>query len=122
MPAWGGVERLTQLVGRSRALLLLCSGRVLTAGEAQDFGLVDEVFPRSGFEAGWRALAASIAVPPAGVPRSVKKLVSRVIAATHPHTEAEAVADFAGLWADPEHWRLAAEADSRRRSARDSGA
>jgi enoyl-CoA hydratase/carnithine racemase len=122
MPAWGGVERLTQLVGRSRALLLLCSDRVLSAAEAQAFGLVDVVFPRSGFEAGWRTLAASIAHPPAGVPRSIKKLVSKVIAGSHPHTEAEAVADFAELWADPEHWRLAAEADLRRRSARGSGA
>jgi enoyl-CoA hydratase/carnithine racemase len=118
MPAWGGVERLTQLVGRSRALLLLCSGRVLTAAEAQAFGLVDEVFPRSGFEEGWRSLAAAMARPPTGVPRSIKGLVSRVVAATHPHTEAEAVAAFAELWADPEHWRLAAEAEALRRLAR----
>jgi enoyl-CoA hydratase/carnithine racemase len=122
MPAWGGVERLARLVGRSRALLLLSSGRLLSAEQARAFGLVDEVFPRADFGEGWRQLAAEIALPPSGVPRSIKKLVSRVAPALDPETEAEAVAAFAALWADPEHWRMAAEADLRRRSARDGGA
>jgi enoyl-CoA hydratase/carnithine racemase len=122
MPAWGGVERLARLVGRSRALLLLSSGRLLSAEQARAFGLVDEVFPRANFEEGWRQLAAAIALPPSGVPRSIKKLVSRVAPALDPETEAVAVAAFAALWADPAHWRMAAEADLRRRSARDGGA
>jgi enoyl-CoA hydratase/carnithine racemase len=118
MPAWGGIERLARLVGPSRALLLLCSGRVLAAPQALAFGLIDEVVPRAGFEEGWRALATALARPPAGVPRSIKEVVSRVTPASHPETEARAVRAFAELWAAPEHWSMAAEAEALRRSQR----
>ncbi len=47
MPAWGGAERLAQLVGRSRALLAIATGDVYDAPTAQRFGLVDVVVPRA---------------------------------------------------------------------------
>src|SRR5690349_21006304 len=47
MPAWGGIERLTALVGRGRALMLMTTGRVLDAGAALALGLFDEVVPRA---------------------------------------------------------------------------
>jgi enoyl-CoA hydratase/carnithine racemase len=40
-PGWGGGGRLVQLVGRSRALLLLGTARVLSPQEALEAGLVD---------------------------------------------------------------------------------
>ena len=40
MPAWGGIERLTALVGRGRALALMTTGRVLDAEAALDAGPV----------------------------------------------------------------------------------
>jgi len=43
MPAWGGVERLVDLVGRNQALRLLLTGRRLDAIEARNMGLVDDV-------------------------------------------------------------------------------
>jgi len=42
-PGWGGGARLVRLVGRSKALKILASGKVLRAGEAQAIGLADEV-------------------------------------------------------------------------------
>ena len=39
MPAWGGIERLTALVGRGRALTLMTTGRVLGADDALRQGL-----------------------------------------------------------------------------------
>jgi enoyl-CoA hydratase/carnithine racemase len=60
MPAWGGVERLADLIGRSRAMLLLTSGRAVDAARGYEIGLVDEVVERTRFEEGWRSLAASI--------------------------------------------------------------
>ena len=42
-PGWGGGQRLVQIVGRSQALKLLCSGSVLNAEQAKQLRLVDEV-------------------------------------------------------------------------------
>lgn len=97
MPAWGGAERLATLVGRSRALLLAGTGRVLDAGEAHRIGLVDQVLPRNRFTEGWRDIARSLASRPAG---EVKRVISGV-----PTTEA--VAAFARLWCSDEHWAAA---------------
>lgn len=43
MPGYGGTQRLTQLLGRNRAMELLMSGNMITAKEAMDYGLVNNV-------------------------------------------------------------------------------
>lgn len=98
MPAWGGAERLTALVGRGRALMLAGSGTVLDAARARELGLIDEVLPRAAFEEGWRALARSLAHEPAA---EIKRVVS---GGTSPD---EAVHAFARLWASDAHWAAA---------------
>lgn len=97
MPAWGGLERLAALVGRSRALLLAGTGRILGAAEAERAGLVDQVLDRASFAAGWRALAESLATPAA---REIKRVAAGV-------GEAEAARAFARLWVADEHWQAA---------------
>ena len=97
MPAWGGAERLVELVGYGRALLLAGSGRILTAAEAERIGLIDQVIPRASFAEQWRLIARSLATTPAG---QVKRVMRGV-----PTTEA--VAAFARLWASDEHWAAA---------------
>jgi enoyl-CoA hydratase/carnithine racemase len=97
MPAWGGAERLVQLVGYSRALLLAGSGRILAATEAERIGLIDQVIPRASFDEQWRLIARSLAATPAG---EVKRVMRGV-----PTTEA--VAAFARLWVSDEHWAAA---------------
>lgn len=94
MPAWGGLERLAEIVGRGRALLLAGTGRVLDAVEAERLGLVDQVLPRDGFAAGWRALARSLATASAGE-------IKRVARGVH---EDDATRAFARLWVADEHW------------------
>src|SRR5262245_10475027 len=64
MPAWGGIERVTALLGRGRALALMTTGRVLAADEALAQGLFDEVVPRDRFDARWREMAEQIARAP----------------------------------------------------------
>lgn len=94
MPAWGGAERLTALVGYSKALLLAGIGTVLDAAEAERIGLVDRVLPRGSFDEDWRAIARSFATRSAGEIRRVMRGVSTN----------EAVAAFARLWVSDEHW------------------
>lgn len=105
MPAWGGAERLSRLVGRSRALLLAGTGEILTAAAAERAGLLDRVLPRAEFEAGWRALARAMATPAAG---SIKRVVD---GASPP----EAVAAFAELWVADAHWAAADRVMNRAR-------
>lgn len=43
IPGYGGTQRLTQLVGRGKALELLLTGDMITAAEAKSIGLVNHV-------------------------------------------------------------------------------
>lgn len=43
LPGAGGTQRLTRLVGRGRALEMIMTGRVLSAEQAERYGLVTEV-------------------------------------------------------------------------------
>lgn len=95
MPAWGGAERLADLVGRGRALMLAGTGKVLGAADAERLGLVDTVLPRESFDEGWRSLAASLATAAAVETKHVMKGGS----------SAEDVARrFARLWITDDHW------------------
>lgn len=116
MPAWGGAERLVTTVGRSRALLLMTTGEILSAAEARAIGLVDVVFERAEFESGWRDLAACFAALPPGATRAIKAVVSMAEPSHHPHTEAAAVRAFAELWAGEAHWAAAERLSRERRN------
>jgi enoyl-CoA hydratase len=104
MPAWGGAERLAQLVGRGRALMLAGAGSVLDAAEAHRVGLLDLVLPRTEFAEGWRTLARSLATNPA---REIKRVMSGAV------PEEEAARAFARLWVSDEHWQAAERVMSR---------
>ncbi len=43
IPGYGGTQRLTQLVGRGKALELLLTGDIISAADAQAIGLVNQV-------------------------------------------------------------------------------
>jgi enoyl-CoA hydratase/carnithine racemase len=45
LPGNGGTQRLPRLIGRSRALDLMITGRTVTPDEAHELGIVDGVFP-----------------------------------------------------------------------------
>ncbi len=45
LPGNGGTQRLPRLIGRSRALDLLITGRTVTPLEAYELGIVDALFP-----------------------------------------------------------------------------
>ena len=43
VPGWGGGAILVNKVGRTKALDILCSGRVMTADEAREVGLIEHI-------------------------------------------------------------------------------
>jgi enoyl-CoA hydratase/carnithine racemase len=118
VPAWGGIERLGALVGRGRALYLLTTGRVLTGAEAAAWGVVEEAVPRDRFEARWRELAQAVAAVPAHALAALKRATDAAHPGARPDLAERAIADFAGAWAHPDHWRMAEALDRRRRAAR----
>ena len=46
VPAWGGATRLPRLIGPKKASEVILKGKLYSAAEAKELGLVDEVVPR----------------------------------------------------------------------------
>jgi enoyl-CoA hydratase len=43
IPGYGGTQRLAQVAGRNRAMELIMTGRLLTAKEAMEYGIVNQI-------------------------------------------------------------------------------
>ena len=117
MPAWGGIERLTALLGPGRALKLMSTGTVLSAREALEQGLFDEVVERALFEERWRSVAGQIARAPRHALVGIKAAQRAALPLVRPELADAAIAAFAQTWVHDDHWRMADEADQRRREA-----
>ena len=115
MPAWGGAERLAQVIGRGRALLAIATGEVYDAKAAQELGLVDFVVPRAAFDDEWQALAQKLASTAPGTTRAVKAVLTAAVPPTRPDLEADATDTFARLWTGEAHWVAVEALDQRRR-------
>jgi 2-(1,2-epoxy-1,2-dihydrophenyl)acetyl-CoA isomerase len=71
-PDWGGTWLLPRLVGRSRALELMATGRMVDASEALSIGMVDRVVPRDALAQETQELARAIAAGPPRVIGDIK--------------------------------------------------
>jgi enoyl-CoA hydratase/carnithine racemase len=116
MPAWGGAERLVQVVGRSRALLAIATGELYDAPTARELGLVDLVVPRAAFEDEWRGLARRMADTAPGATRAVKAVIDAAMPSAHPHLEPDATDAFARLWIADAHWAAVEAFEHKRRA------
>jgi len=74
-PDWGGTWSLPRLVGPSRALEILMTGRMVDAAEALSIGMVDRVVPAAELAEATLTLARTIAQGPplaiAGIKRAL---------------------------------------------------
>lgn len=61
IPAAGGTQRLIRSVGKSKAMELILTGKIISAQEAHDFGLVSNVYPLDLLEEKTIKLANEIA-------------------------------------------------------------
>jgi 2-(1,2-epoxy-1,2-dihydrophenyl)acetyl-CoA isomerase len=76
-PDWGGTWLLPRLVGRSRALEILMTGRMVEASEALSIGMIDRVVPAAELATTTDALARSIA---SGPPIAIAGIKAAVLA------------------------------------------
>jgi enoyl-CoA hydratase len=49
LPGTGGTQRLSRLVGKSKAIELMITGNTFSFEEAKEFGIVNDIFERDGF-------------------------------------------------------------------------
>ncbi|HKZ53334.1 MAG TPA: enoyl-CoA hydratase/isomerase family protein [Candidatus Acidoferrales bacterium] len=73
LPGTGGTQRLARLVGKSRAIELMATGRTFSFEEALEMGLVNYIFDRDSF---WDEVMAYTHqfVPPAKASRAVGRI------------------------------------------------
>jgi enoyl-CoA hydratase len=75
IPGYGGIQRLTRLIGRGRASELLFSSRIIGAREALDWGLVNQVHQPDRLMPETLGIAGTIATkPPIAVAAAKKTL------------------------------------------------
>lgn len=80
LPGNGGTQRLPRLIGASKALELMLTGRALTPEEAADVGIVNQVFPADSFTEQVQKLAGSLARGAGLAQGQIKKAVYQGIA------------------------------------------
>jgi len=78
LPGTGGTQRLLRLVGRSRALELMVTGRTMGFEEAQEMGLIHEIYDRQTFWEDVKAYARQFC-PPNKASRAVGRIKRSVV-------------------------------------------
>ncbi|MBW6509540.1 MAG: enoyl-CoA hydratase/isomerase family protein [Desulfuromonadales bacterium] len=76
IPGWGGTQRLPRLVGSSRAKQLMLTGERISAGQAAQIGLVNEVVTAAELMPRAQKLAQTIAEKPKMALQLIKEAVT----------------------------------------------
>ena len=89
LPSAGGTSRLPRLLGRSRALDVILSGRDVAADEAAAIGWIDRLVPSEEVLPTARALARRLAAMPPEAVAAVKEVVDLSLGSLEPALVAE---------------------------------
>jgi len=82
IPGHGGTQRLSRLIGKGRALELICTGDFISAADAQKYGIVNAVYPADELMERARELAANFASKPPVAMRYAIEAVNQGLNAT----------------------------------------
>jgi enoyl-CoA hydratase len=82
IPAMGGTQRLTRVIGKAKAMELCLTGRFMDAAEAERSGLVSRVVPAKDLAREARETAAKIAEKSPIAVRAAKEAVDRAYETT----------------------------------------
>ncbi len=82
IPGYGGTQRLPRLIGRTRAMDLLLTGRHLTAAEALQLGLVNRVVPAADLMTQAKTIAHDLATKAPIAMRCIIEAVNRGLQGT----------------------------------------
>jgi enoyl-CoA hydratase/carnithine racemase len=112
---WGGTGRLVRLIGQSRAMELLLTGRTFDAQEALAMGFVHRLVPQSGdvlrSAVAWAELLAKL---PREALAAVKQLVKAAGQLPIEQTNKLEGRLFQELWGRPDHMEALAAFVERR--------
>jgi len=103
VPGWGGGQRLLRLVGYSRSLDWLATGRVLSAQEMLTHGLANRITPEEDVYSQSIELARSISKNPPEAVRAIKRLLRAGVSMPPATAEGIEQAEFPPLWASDTH-------------------
>ncbi|MET0981109.1 MAG: enoyl-CoA hydratase [Telluria sp.] len=81
-PGAGGTQRLPRTIGKSKAMDMLLTSRMIDAAEAERTGLVSRVFPAESLMEEALAVANTIAEMPVSVAMAIKDSVNRAFETT----------------------------------------
>lgn len=97
IPGYGGTQRLAQLVGKGRALELICTAGMIDAERAYQMGLVNHIHPPEGLMEGAHKLADAIKrTAPTAVSKAIEAVNAGQDQSRGLQTEIEAFGDCFG--------------------------
>lgn len=76
MPGMGGTQRMARAVGKAKAMDLMLTGRLISASEAESYGLVARVFSAATFETEVEKFALEVAGKSQIATRMVKESIN----------------------------------------------
>ena len=82
IPSFGGTQKLTKIIGKSKAMEMILSGRAMTAEEAERAGLVSRIIPLPDLEDEAFKTAGKIAAQAEAAVNAAKGLIKSAAAGT----------------------------------------